>query len=466
MCQIQDIRALTTGTCGSTKRPVKRLVLGLFLAGCAPASAPPPVTAGTVAVTAASGGEVLPFLHDDYPKALAAARARKKPLFVDAWAPWCHSCQSLRTYVLTDPVLAPLKDELVWLSVDTEKDTNAAWVAKYPHAALPTLWVIDPVTEKATLKWAGTVTAEELKALLAVATGPASGEGIAATEAFVRGNHALAAGDTALATQEHRAALAAAPRNHPQRARIVEALVTELSLAKRPADCATVAAAEAPDLQRGTSRASTVVTGLSCAREAKMTGETERLFSVGLADASARDRTLLPDDRSAVYEELVATKTESGDKQGALLLARAWSSFVDEEAAHAATKDARTSLDPNRLGAYLAAKEPAKAIPMLEASEKDFPADYNPPARLARVYIELGRLAEADQAADRAIERVYGPRSLRVHALKADIAKARGDTRAEAAALEAALKKADPSQLTEGQKMVREALVKRLNALK
>jgi hypothetical protein len=32
--------------------------------------------------------EVLPFIEDDYPRALADARARQLPLFVDAWAPW------------------------------------------------------------------------------------------------------------------------------------------------------------------------------------------------------------------------------------------------------------------------------------------------------------------------------------------------------------------------------------------
>lgn len=30
----------------------------------------------------------LPFVEDDYPKALAEARARKLPLFIEAWAPW------------------------------------------------------------------------------------------------------------------------------------------------------------------------------------------------------------------------------------------------------------------------------------------------------------------------------------------------------------------------------------------
>ncbi|HSS45228.1 MAG TPA: hypothetical protein VLO07_07790 [Thermoanaerobaculia bacterium] len=32
--------------------------------------------------------EVLPFIADDYPRALAEARARKLPIFVEAWAPW------------------------------------------------------------------------------------------------------------------------------------------------------------------------------------------------------------------------------------------------------------------------------------------------------------------------------------------------------------------------------------------
>jgi hypothetical protein len=32
--------------------------------------------------------EVLPFIADDYPKALALARAENKPIFLETWAPW------------------------------------------------------------------------------------------------------------------------------------------------------------------------------------------------------------------------------------------------------------------------------------------------------------------------------------------------------------------------------------------
>ena len=31
---------------------------------------------------------VLPFIRDDYPRALAEARARELPLFIESWAPW------------------------------------------------------------------------------------------------------------------------------------------------------------------------------------------------------------------------------------------------------------------------------------------------------------------------------------------------------------------------------------------
>jgi hypothetical protein len=44
----------------------------------------------TMALTCAPliAGPNLPFIEDDYPKALAEARARTLPLFIEAWAPW------------------------------------------------------------------------------------------------------------------------------------------------------------------------------------------------------------------------------------------------------------------------------------------------------------------------------------------------------------------------------------------
>jgi hypothetical protein len=42
----------------------------------------------TPALAADGLDKVLPFVTDDYPKALAQARAQKLPLFIEAWAPW------------------------------------------------------------------------------------------------------------------------------------------------------------------------------------------------------------------------------------------------------------------------------------------------------------------------------------------------------------------------------------------
>jgi hypothetical protein len=49
------------------------LLLALGCATSAPRSASP---------------DALPFIEDDYPRALALAKDRHVPLFVDGWAPW------------------------------------------------------------------------------------------------------------------------------------------------------------------------------------------------------------------------------------------------------------------------------------------------------------------------------------------------------------------------------------------
>ena len=41
-----------------------------------------------VAQPSAAAREALPFISDDYPGALAEARSKKLPIFVESWAPW------------------------------------------------------------------------------------------------------------------------------------------------------------------------------------------------------------------------------------------------------------------------------------------------------------------------------------------------------------------------------------------
>src|SRR5690606_34669852 len=107
----------------------------------------------------------LEFIEDDYAAALAKARETGKPLFIDFWAPWCHTCRSMNAYVFPDPALAPMGDRYVFLSIDTEKRENAEVVARYPINVWPTLLVVDPKEEKAALRWLGSASVAQLQSL-------------------------------------------------------------------------------------------------------------------------------------------------------------------------------------------------------------------------------------------------------------------------------------------------------------
>jgi hypothetical protein len=48
-----------------------------------------PVVAAAASLAAAPAPKsALPWIDDDYPRALAEARAKKIPIFAEAWAPW------------------------------------------------------------------------------------------------------------------------------------------------------------------------------------------------------------------------------------------------------------------------------------------------------------------------------------------------------------------------------------------
>ncbi len=64
------------------------LASSLLLAPATPASAAPARTPVRAKAAPAKSAEVLPFVADDWPRAVALARSRKLPLFVEAWAPW------------------------------------------------------------------------------------------------------------------------------------------------------------------------------------------------------------------------------------------------------------------------------------------------------------------------------------------------------------------------------------------
>ena len=166
-------------------------------------------------------------LESSYEAARAEATRRNLPLFVEVWASWCHTCMSMKQYVLPDPALGKLADSFVWLAIDSERADSAPFLQRFASRSLPTLWVIDPRSERPVLKWIGAATAPELAAILTDTlrelrndASPVPGE---ATALWVRGDRASAAGETEQAIARYREALAIAPHDWDKRARAVEA---------------------------------------------------------------------------------------------------------------------------------------------------------------------------------------------------------------------------------------------------
>ncbi len=337
----------------------------------------------------------------------------------------------MRAYVLTDAALVKHAGRFAWLSIDTEKAQNEAFIEKFPVDNWPTFFVVDPSNQRSVLKWQGTANVAQLEKLLddgEVAMRTSGGK--TAAELLAMADRANAEGSRLDAARLYQEALQKAPEQWERRPRIIESLVAALQGARSLEDCAQVALKAVPTMPRGSSFANTAEFGIQCALKAPKDAPWRNAAISGLEPwvRNALDvPNLLADDRSGLYETLVESAESTGDKNRATKLAGAWLTFLEAEASRARTPEARAAFDSHRLTAAMKLGDPARAIPTLQASEKDLPDDYNPPARLALLYSQLGRQDEALRAADRALAKAYGPRRIRVYETKAQIYIKAGD---------------------------------------
>jgi hypothetical protein len=140
--------------------------------------------------------------------------------------------------------------------------------------------------------------------------------------------------------------------------------------------------------------------------------------------------------------------------------------FLEGEAARAKNPDARAVFDSHRLSTYMALGEPARAIPMLKASERDLPDDYNPPARLAAAYKAMKQYDEALAASDRALAKAYGPRKVGILQTRADIFAAKGDAEAARKTMEETVQYAESLPAGHRSDRTIAALKKKLEAMR
>jgi tetratricopeptide (TPR) repeat protein len=355
----------------------------------------------------------------------------------------------VRAKVLTDPSLTEHAGRFVWLSINTEEERNAAFLDRYAIEGLPTFFVLDPATETAALKWLGSATAPQFVRLFeegehAVRTGGGTAAG--PEDLLAAADRRFAAGQAAEAAEGYRAALTAGGPDWPRRPRALESLVNALAAAEQWEACATLARQEAPALPRGPSFANVAAIGLDCTghgpEEAPWKADAQRVLDPLVEEALSLPE-VLADDRSSLYALLADRLQTRGDEAGAKALAGRWLAFLEAEAEAAPTVEARAAFDSHRVSAAFLLGEPERALPALIASERDLPRDYNPAARQALVYREMGRYENAIAASQRALDKAYGPRKLRIYDVLADTQVKKGDADAARATVEEALRFAD-----------------------
>jgi len=341
----------------------------------------------------------------------------------------------MRAYVYTDQSLERYAGRFVWLSINTEDAKNAAFLKRYPIPALPTILILDPKGNVSS-RYVGGATAPQVRKLLDEAESThRSRTQTSADSLLVKADGLAAAGSHADAAKTYEEAMAGAPKHWSKYGRAAESLIFELSMANDDLRCAT-RALELYSRVKGTASAANVAsTGLSCATsiDKENAKRNELVSSLEKATREVFDDAkivLSDDDRSGLYIALIEARDASGDDEGAVALKAEWSAFLEGAAARAKTAEQRAVYDSHRLSAYLDLGTPEKAIPMLEQSERDFPNDYNPPARLALAYKAMKEYDQALAASDRALVHVYGPRRLTVLSARADIFLAKGDAKA------------------------------------
>ncbi len=297
--------------------------------------------------------------------------------------------------------------------------------------------------------------------------GATASDATAADSALARADRLLAATKTAEAAAAYAEALRQAPAGWAGRGRALGSRLGALTKTGANETCASIARQEAPGLERGPAFAGVAAAGLTCAMEGPKDAawRAQAIATLEpLVEESLGLESVLTDDRSSAYGLLVDLHDDRADTAGARAMAERWMAFLDAQGASAASVEARAALDGHRVAAALALGNPARAVPALEASERDLPKDYNPPARLAILYREMGRYDDALAAGRRALDLAYGARKLRIYEARADTLTKKGDAAAARATLEEAVQYGESLPESQRPKAYLESLRKKASA--
>ena len=381
------------------------------------------------------------FVEDDFDGVMARAKAEKKALFVDAWAPWCHTCLSMKNYVLVDPALKPFADRVIFASIDTDKPSSGAFLDRYKMTFWPTFFVIDPNNGDVVAYFPGAASALEMKtfiedALHALDASAKPGDPLLL---LARASSARASGDAKRALALYDELLAKTDAKWPRRSEALAGKLSALAQSGDPEGCAKFGTAHIDEITGAAAPADFASVMLTCAgrlaksvtQDAARKKAMERIES--LVASPPPESTV--DDRADVLAMLASARSEAGDMEGARAAHEKRIVMMEKAAKEAKTPEIAATYDYGRAISYLALGRAEDAMRMLEAREREMPKSYDPPARLTNVLLRMGKLDAALAANGRAVARSYGPRRLGYLRVRADIQARLGDKAGQIATL-------------------------------
>lgn len=364
--------------------------------------------------------------HEDAPEvAFEKAEHESKLLLVDLWAPWCHTCLSMQAHVL-DPAHVPELSSVVLLSIDTERESNAAFLAEYPIGVWPTFYLLDPRTRSVRGRWLGAATAVELSQWIRETSGSQTGAEQLALEAD--GLAAQKALDEA--ATRYRAALAAAPLDWPRRSTTLVSLLSALSKQKNDSSCLELAVQELANLPPSVASVDFASTALSCADRAPTDVNARKLRELAektlSRDCSSKAPGVAVDDQADACGSLRHAREVLGDRAGARIAAEQGLAVIEKGTAGAPPKQ-QAIYDWERSATLIFLDRSAEAEAILLERERQLPRSYNPSHYLARLYRDRKRWDEGLAAIERALAKAYGPRRIGFLGVKAELLRGKGE---------------------------------------
>ena len=361
--------------------------------------------------TGSAADNALTWIHDDYAAARADAKRAGRPIFVDVWATWCHTCLAMKNFVLPDPRLKPERKAYTWLALDFDNERNSDFFAKFPVNAVPTFFILSADGQVRGRK-IGATSLPEMQAFLA-----------GGHDALMNAERLLAAGDYTAAAKAFAAIRPPPEVSAAWRTRRWAGTVEALWRTDEAA-CAQTGIQALPDFPASGGSIETISIMLGCIeslpRPQKM--KAARAVRDRLESWAARDDVPLSgDDRSTLFGLLIDTAHLMDDTKAVNTYWARRKAVLERAAASAPTPAARATYDAHRLDVYMQLGETERALRMLEASEAAQPDDFNHPWRQAQVYLQQRNFDKGLAAIDRALNHGYGGRKLRLYATKLDL---------------------------------------------